>query len=78
MQENPQQIIMTETEDENMEKKNEMKPLDEENLDQVNGGRSPIEWDLKKSSNTGSQPNQGRNKPSNPKGTGYGRNGRNI
>lgn len=52
MQENPQQIIMTETEDENMEKKNEMKPLDEENLDQVNGGRSPIEWDLRISHET--------------------------
>ena len=60
-----------------MEKKNEMKPLDEEDLDQVNGGRSPIELDLKKSSNTGSQPNPGKGRPSIPEGTGYGRNGRN-
>ncbi len=61
-----------------MEKKNEMKPLDEEKLDQVSGGRAPIEADLQKSGNTGCRPNQGKNKPSIPKGTGYGRNCRNA
>ena len=61
-----------------MENKNEMKHLDEENLDQVSGGRAPIEIDLTKNGNTGSRPKQGNNKPSIPKGTGYGRNGRNA
>ncbi len=61
-----------------MEKKNEMKPLDEEKLDQVSGGRAPIEADLQKSGNTGSRPILGKNKPSIQKWTGYGRNGRNA
>jgi len=74
-----------------MEKKNEMKPLDDEMLDMVNGGRDSgsdkfDHIELMSNINTGStpnitggsQPNPVKGKPSIPKGTGYGRNGRNA